>query len=186
MALEAEIKIPVNDLETVIKRLKQEGFQETEVCREEDTYFNSPYYDMKEKDKALRIRRSRNMQTGEEWAQLNCKGAKLDQISMARKELETEIREPEIIEGILKELGFEPLSIQVIKTRRTLYNGEITAAADRVEGLGEFLELEIIAERENQREECLEKISRVLRAIGYKMEQTVRTSYLSMLFGKRG
>ena len=41
MALEAEIKIPVNDLETVIKRLKQEGFQETEVCREEDTYFNS-------------------------------------------------------------------------------------------------------------------------------------------------
>ena len=186
MALEAEIKIPVNDLETVIKRLKQEGFQETEVCREEDTYFNSPYYDMKEKDKALRIRRSRNMQTGEEWAQLNCKGAKLDQISMARKELETEIREPGIIEGILKELGFEPLSIQVIKTRRTLSNGEITAAADRVEGLGEFLELEIIAERESQREECLEKISRVLRAIGYKMEQTVRTSYLSMLFGKRG
>ena len=186
MALEAEIKIPVNDLETVIKRLKQEGFQETEVCREEDTYFNSLYYDMKEKDKALRIRRSRNMQTGEEWAQLNCKGAKLDQISMARKELETEIREPEIIEGILKELGFEPLSIQVIKTRRTLSNGEITAAADRVEGLGEFLELEIIAERENQREECLEKISRVLRAIGYKMEQTVRTTYLSMLFGKRG
>ena len=186
MALEAEIKIPVNDLETVIKRLKQEGFQETEVCREEDTYFNSLYYDMKEKDKALRIRRSRNMQTGEEWAQLNCKGAKLDQISMARKELETEIREPEIIEGILKELGFEPLSIQVIKTRRTLSNGEITAAADRVEGLGEFLELEIIAERENQREECLEKISRVLRTIGYKMEQTVRTSYLSMLFGKRG
>ena len=186
MALEAEIKIPVNDLETVIKRLKQEGFQETEVCREEDTYFNSLYYDMKEKDKALRIRRSRNMQTGEEWAQLNCKGAKLDQISMARKELETEIREPEIIEGILKELGFEPLSIQVIKTRRTLSNGEITAAADRVEGLGEFLELEIIAERESQREECLEKISRVLRTIGYKMEQTVRTSYLSMLFGKRG
>ena len=186
MALEAEIKIPVNDLETVIKRLKQEGFQETEVCLEEDTYFNSPYYDMKEKDKALRIRRSRNMQTGEEWAQLNCKGAKLDQISMARKELETEIREPEIIEGILKELGFEPLSIQVIKTRRTLSNGEITAAADRVEGLGEFLELEIIAERESQREECLEKISRVLRTIGYKMEQTVRTSYLSMLFGKRG
>ena len=169
MALEAEIKIPVNDLETVIKRLKQEVFQETEVCREEDTYFNS-----------------RNMQTGEEWAQLNCKGAKLDQISMARKELETEIREPEIIEGILKELGFEPLSIQVIKTRRTLSNGEITAAADRVEGLGEFLELEIIAERESQREECLEKISRVLRTIGYKMEQTVRTSYLSMLFGKRG
>ena len=186
MALEAEIKIPVNDLETVIKRLKQEGFQETEVCREEDTYFNSLYYDMKEKDKALRIRRSRNMQTGEEWAQLNCKRANLDQISVARKELETEIREPEIIEGILKELGFEPLSIQVIKTRRTLSNGEITAAADRVEGLGEFLELEIIAERENQREECLEKISRVLRAIGYKMEQTVRTSYLSMLFGKRG
>ena len=186
MALEAEIKIPVNDLETVIKRLKQEGFQETEVCREEETYFNSPYNDMKEKDKARRIRRSRNMQTGEEWAQLNCKGAKVDQISMARKELETEIREPEIIEGILKELGFEPLSIQVIKTRRTLSNGEITAAADRVEGLGEFLELEIIAERENQREECLEKISRVLRAIGYKMEQTVRTSYLSMLFGKRG
>ena len=185
MALEVEIKIPVDSLEAVIKRLEQEGFRETEVYRETDTYFNSSYYDMKEKDEALRIRRSRNLKTGEEWAQLNCKGAKLDQISMTRKELETEIREPEIIEEILKELGFEPLSSQVIKIRHTLSKGEITAAADRVEGLGEFLELEIIAERESQREACLEKIDRVLHAIGYKMEQTVRTSYLSMLLGKK-
>ena len=77
MALEAEIKIPVNDLETVIKRLKQEGFQETEVCREEDTYFNSLYYDMKEKDKALRIRRSRNMQTGEEMGSAELQRSKI-------------------------------------------------------------------------------------------------------------
>lgn len=185
MALEVEIKIPVNHLEKVIKQLKQEGFQETDVYREIDTYFNSPYYDMKERDKALRIRRTRNMKTWEEWAEFNCKGAKLDQVSMTRKELETKIQEPETIEEILKELGFEPLSSQVIKTRRTLSNGEITAAADWVEGLGEFLELEIIAEKESQREECLEKIYQVLHAVGYDMKQTIRTSYLSMLLGKK-
>ena len=45
MALEVEIKIPVDNLEAVIKQLKQEGFRETEVYRETDTYFNSSYYD---------------------------------------------------------------------------------------------------------------------------------------------
>lgn len=185
MALEVEIKIPVNHLEKVIKQLKEEGFQETDVYREIDTYFNSPYYDMKERDKALRIRRTRNMKTGEEWAELNCKGAKLDQVSMTRKELETKIQEPETIEEILKELGFAPLSCQVIKTRRYFSNGKMTAAADRVDGLGEFLELEIIAEKESQREECLGKIYQVLHAVGYEMKQTVRTSYLSMLLREK-
>lgn len=59
---------------------------------------------MREHDKALRIRKTENPDTKEVKAQLNCKGPKLDQVSMTRKETEIEIQEPERMEEILAEL----------------------------------------------------------------------------------
>lgn len=52
---------------------------------------------------------------------------------------------------------------------------------DNVKGLGDYLELEILADEEAQREEALEKLERILNQLGYCMQDTTRTSYLSML-----
>ena len=59
--------------------------------------------------------------------------------------------------------------------------GRFTACLDHVEGLGDFLELEVIAEQESERKEILSKMEDLLAILGYHMSDTVQTSYLSML-----
>ena len=57
----------------------------------------------------------------------------------------------------------------------------MTAAVDQVENLGSFLELEILVEKEADREKGLEEIKGVMKQIGCGEKKTVRTSYLSMI-----
>lgn len=179
--IEVEVKLPVPDREELFRRLETCGFILKSVQQETDTYYNSGFYDLREQDKALRIRRVTDPSTGCVFAQMNCKGAKLDHVSMSRSEIEISIENAEGMEKLLAEISFYPVEYCVCKVRHTFVRGQITAAADRVEGLGDFLELEILAEDERRREGCLEEIAGVLRELGYEMRQTVRSSYLSML-----
>ena len=52
---------------------------------------------------------------------------------------------------------------------------------DQVEGLGSFLELEILVETEEQRPEALKKIETILHDLDYSLRETTRYSYLYML-----
>ena len=61
--IEIEVKIPVEDFNRTYRRLEEEGFVYTRTRKEEDVYFNSLYYDLKERDKALRIRRTIDLDT---------------------------------------------------------------------------------------------------------------------------
>ena len=184
--IEVEVKLPVSEPDMVKAEILKMGFKEAAFIQERDTYFDNAGGGIRANDEALRVRETKDYLTGKIRAQMNFKGRKLDDRTMTRQELETGVENGEVCRKILQAAGFIPAAPEVVKERVMLQKDNVTACLDSVHGLGEFLELEIIAERENQREECLEKISRILRAIGYKMEQTVRTSYLSMLFGKRG
>lgn len=180
--VEVEVKIPVCSLEDTIKRLEQDGFCLAGTCREEDVYYNSAHYDLREHDKALRIRWVTDLDTGKTRAEFNCKGPKLDQVSVSRMELEMHLETPEILERILEELTFLPVPCAVRKTRFTYTRGgRVTVAVDRVEGLGNYLELEIIGQGEEQRPACLKEIEAVMKELGYEQKDTIRTSYLSML-----
>ena len=179
--IEVEVKIPVEHIEEIKEKLLKTGFIYQKTVVETDTYFTSDHYDMRKKDKALRIRKTENLDTGEVEAQLNCKGPKLDQVSMTRKETEIEILEPEKMEDILKELEFYPASCRVKKTRAYYTKNNMTAAADQVENLGSFLELEILVEKEEDRETGLKKINNIIKQLGCDGKETIRTSYLSML-----
>ena len=68
-----------------------------------------------------------------------------------------------------------------MKMRKYMKCGRFTACLDQVEGLGDFLELEVIAEQESERKEILSKMEDLLAILGYHMSDTVQTSYLSML-----
>ena len=177
---EIEIKLPVKSRGQILEQLKDMGFLETAYILEEDTYFNSVYHDMKQHDEALRIRKSTDLLTGNKQAQINFKGPKLDQISMSRMELETKIKEADVMKNILLHLDFQPVAV-VSKRRNYLKKGDMTACVDLVKDLGAFLELEVIAESEEKRAECLERMGKILTELGYSMKDTVRTSYLGML-----
>ena len=183
--IEVEVKIPIENIEKIKQKLLETGFIYQKTVVETDTYFTSDHYDMRKKDKALRIRKTENLDTGEVKAQLNCKGPKLDQVSMTRKETEIDIYEPEKMEDILKELEFYPASCRVKKTRCYYIKDHMTAAADKVENLGNFLELEIIVAKEEERAGGLDMIYELMRMLGCEKTETVRDSYLSML-EKRG
>lgn len=177
---EIEIKLPIDRPETVLNGLISCGFEKAGRVREEDMYYNSEYHDVKKRDEALRIRKSTDLETGKTRSQINFKGKKLDQVSMSRKEYETEIKDSEHMDAILQAIGFFPVA-GVCKVRQYLRRGEMTACLDQVENLGNFLELEVIAEDESLRKRYLNEMEVLLGKMGLSMKDTVRTSYLSML-----
>ena len=116
---EIEIKLPVKNSQEVLDILKDIGFMVKKEIQEEDIYFNSEYRNIKERDEALRIRKSRDCDTGEQKVQINFKGPKIDAVSMSRMELETKVQDGETMEKILTYLGFLPVA-SVCKVRKYL------------------------------------------------------------------
>lgn len=178
--IEVEIKIKIKNRQDLAGRLEELGFQQGDRIREEDIYFNSAFYDLREKDMALRIRKSVNLTTGADKSWMTYKGPKLDTISMTRKELEMEIGDGQVGEEILASIGYDQ-SYHVKKRRKYFHKGDITACLDQVYGLGNFLELEILVEEESDREKSLDRLIDILEQIGYQKEDVIQTSYLSML-----
>lgn len=183
--VEIEVKIPVSDEKGIMLHLKEKGFLPGTTETETDIYFNSVYYDLKQQDKALRIRTVEDEKSGKRQTELNCKGPKLDDVSMSRKEIETTIQDPDKIRQILEELSFFPAGCRVKKKRHYFSKGRITAAVDVVEDLGTFLELEILEEGRENRSVCLQEIEEAMKELGYSMKDTVRVSYLTMLERKK-
>lgn len=179
--IEVEVKVPVENMKMIKEALLHEGFKYQTTVIETDTYFDSAHYDMRKHDKALRIRTTENLDNGMIAAQLNCKGPKLDHVSMTRKEIELEIKNPEKMKEILIELEFYPVSVEVKKTRTYYTKENITAVTDQVENLGNFLELEILVREETEREAGLEVIRGMMQRLGCDWNEAVQKSYLSML-----
>ncbi|MGN0355953.1 MAG: class IV adenylate cyclase [Muricoprocola sp.] len=178
--IEVEVKLPVSDWKIIEDKLQQFGFEAGDLVEERDVYFTSDVYDFKQADKALRIRKTKNIRTGKIQAFLTYKGTRMDEISMTREELETEVEDGDVGERILKSIGFREVS-PVRKLRRYYFLNELTVCVDQVDGLGDFLEAEIIVSSETERESALQKIQDFLEKMGHSMEETTRISYLSML-----
>lgn len=178
--IEVEIKLPVEDLKKIEGMLCKMDFVLSETIVETDTYFDNEAGQIRGNGEALRVRTIISEQTGSEDTVITFKGKKLDQISMTRTELETNVGDGKTAEKLFCALGFHPVEPRVIKKRRSYIKENLRADLDEVKGLGEFLELEILAEEETQKEALL-KIENVLRKLGFSMENTVRTSYLTML-----
>ena len=180
MSIEVEIKLKIRDKNRLIESLRDVGFQQGDLVLESDVYYTSRHHDFEKLDEALRIRSIQNLSTGERSSVITFKGAKTDKRSMTRKELETEVGDPKIAREILESIGFTPVP-SVEKERQHFYMQKITACVDRVKNLGDYLELEKMVDVEEEKTEALQELEEVLQRLGYSMEDTTRTSYLSML-----
>ena len=185
--IEVEIKLPLRRQEKteetgrIAEVLCSMGFRKAARFRQRDTYFDNEAGEIRGGGKALRIRETEDLMKGIVTAELNFKGPRMDQVSMTRQELETEVGQAETGRRILAALGFSPVLPEVVKERTEYRREEITAALDRVEGLGDFLELEIMADEETEDGKVLQKLEELLGELGYQMGDTVTRSYLSML-----
>ena len=185
--IEVEVKLPLRRQEKteetgrIAEVLCSMGFRKAARFRQRDTYFDNEAGEIRGGGKALRIRETEDLMKGIVTAELNFKGPRMDQVSMTRQELETEVGQAETGRRILAALGFSPVLPEVVKERTEYRREEITAALDRVEGLGDFLELEIMADEETENGKVLQKLEELLGELGYQMGDTVTRSYLSML-----
>lgn len=173
--IEVEVKVKADheDIRPILKKIGAAKFR-TEI--QSDTYFAAPHRDFAKTDEALRIRSLDGLAT------LTYKGPKLDEISKTRKELETPVDELTITR-ILHALGFTEAGI-VRKIREVFRAGEITLSLDAVEGLGEFLEVELMAESEKDLETSRHKLFEFLKQFDFGEKDSIRASYLEMVMEK--
>ena len=183
MSIEVEIKLKIRDRDKLAADLQDAGFMQGDLVEESDIYYTSRHHDFERLDEALRIRSIRNLSTGKKSSVITFKGAKTDSRSMTRKELETEVGDPQVAREILENIGFSPVPA-VEKERQHFHQQKITACVDRVKNLGDYLELEKIVESEEEKAEALQELEENLQRLGYSMADTTRTSYLSMLMKK--
>ena len=180
MSIEVEIKLRISDKECIEKTLAEIGFCKGKFVMESDTYYMAEHHDFVGLDEALRVRCVENRGTGERSAVITYKGAKLDNTSMTRQELETSVGDGAVCREILERIGFRSVPV-VEKLRQYYHRDNITACVDAVTNLGDYLELEVLVDAEGERPQALKRIKEQLKKLGYSMEETTRISYLSML-----
>lgn len=184
MSYEVEQKHPLPAAEPVLARLAALGVHWDEPIEQVDRYYRHPARDFARTDEALRIRRVGNDNV------ITYKGPKLDQVTKTRREIELPLEPGEAgeraFDELLQALGFVPVT-EVRKTRRsgalTWQGRAVTVSLDDVAQVGEFLEIEVLAEPAD-----LDAARAVVRTLAEELALPAgeRRSYLEMLLAIRG
>jgi len=174
--LEIELKIRVDALNPVRKRLSERNAQFCGKGHEHDIYYNAPHRDFGTTDETMRVRYTDNH------AVITYKGAKLKKYSLkAREELNTAVESGEVFEQILDRLGFVKTA-EVNKWRENYRLGNVAIALDTVDELGTFVEVEIMTELSGT--DATGQINTLAKEIGVSGEP-ILASYLELLLSKR-
>jgi len=182
MKYEVEQKFPITNVPTIEEMLKKLGGNASEACVEEDHYYNHPSRDFRKTDEVLRIRKIGPMN------RITYKGPKIDKTTKTRQEIDIPLPNGEEIFTswfrILEALGFKPAGIVRKERRKTSVewqNQTIEVALDKVEQLGAFVELELIAEYDRiaPAKACIQSLAKTLQLSGSE-----RRSYLELLMEK--
>lgn len=91
-------------------------------------------------------------------------------------ERETEVGDPDVMIAIVKELGFVPFS-DLSKTRQTGKLNDIEVCIDSVEGLGDFMELERLADENADPAAITDDLWRIMAELGISRQDEVTDGY---------
>ena len=183
MPLEVEQKFPVSDIAALERQLAALGAAHQETVEQVDCYFAHPGRDFARSDEALRLRRVGPLNF------ITYKGPKLDRITKTRREIEIEFaaggENASAAAELLESLGFTPVG-EVRKRRvhsTVCWQGrEIGVSLDEVDGLGNFVELEIMA-GQGDVDEARRSLASLADRLG--LTNSERRSYLELLMERR-
>jgi adenylate cyclase class 2 len=180
--LEVEMKFPVADFAPLERCLAEWGARADASRQDADHYVNAPDRDFAKTDEALRLRR-----TGPA-SFVTYKGPKCDAQTKTRTEIEVPLAEGDAAADgflrVLSHLGYRPVA--VVRKRRRIFHLEwasfpLEICLDEVEGLGRFVELEILTPEERL-EEARAAVLRLATVLGLTVSE--RRSYLDLLLEK--
>ena len=175
--LEVEVKAHVTDFKEIKDKLSIIGAREVKKEYQEDIYFNAPHRDFTQTDEALRIRKTTSKDGIKKI--LTYKGAKLDELSKTREEIEVNIENMENTKLILEKLGFKPVK-PVQKDRIFYIIDEYIITLDTVYGLGNFVEIEKDLKEGEDYQDSLNEIFSLYQKLDIT-EGFERKSYLELL-----
>ncbi|MCS7130228.1 MAG: class IV adenylate cyclase [Archaeoglobaceae archaeon] len=163
MEVEAKFRLKPG-VEEKIKKIAK-FFEEKE---EFDVYLNHPCRDFAKTDEALRLRVEKKVK-------LTYKGPKIDAETKSREEVNVVVNDFEETLKLLEFLGFK--KFRTVKKLRKIYRMDnAIICVDSVEGLGDFIEIEVEGGLEKK-----EEIFKIAEMLGYTKAESVRLSYLEML-----
>jgi adenylate cyclase class 2 len=166
--LEIEIKTRSDDNGKVERTLLKKGATPLEELDQTDEYYNHPCRDFAGTDEALRLRKDSQ-------GRITYKGPKIDQVTKTREEIELNVDDLDKMALILVRLGFRIVA-KVTKRRKEYLLDGVTVSLDSVEGLGDFVELELQGEDAEQGRKKIERLRDELGLVGSE-----RRSYLEMI-----
>lgn len=173
--IECELKFKVNRLDRIEDRLKALGASLKDSVLQIDYYFNHPCRDFLNTDEALRIRFT------DKFIEVTYKGPRRKNGVKSREEIGLKLPK-NYFENVLRffeNLGFRKYF--VIKKYRRMYSlNDFNICLDDVEGLGKFVEIEILGEYEVGRE----KIIKFAEKLDIKSKPIEKT-YLELLSASR-
>ena len=180
MAYEVEQKYRLQDLLLFEKSLKECGAVEEAIEHHADTYYDHPCRDFAATNEAFRIRRIGEV------PMITYKGPKLPGTVKARREMEWRLdpgdRDGTQTAELLEHLGFKEVAT-VRKTRRPFCahdaTGPFGVVIDEVQGLGLFVEVEVMVESEDDIEQARAKIEVIAGQLGLQLPES--RSYLRMV-----
>lgn len=174
---EVEVKVRAS-LEPVRDQLPRLDAHHHGRVRQVDTYYEHPQRSLADTDEALRIRRQQTP-TDDIDAFLTYKGPLVETASKTREEVETSLGDAAAMDAALQALGFDPAAV-VEKDREQYTIDEYAISLDRVEDLGEFVEIEatgVESEIDTLRSGARDLLSR----LGLDPDEHIRASYLELL-----
>lgn len=150
MEVESKYRSPGN--EKIEKALGKAGAEFVSEEETEDIYFRHPGRDFGKTDEALRLRKREGV------SELTYKGPRMRfEHTKAREELTLRTGDALAAQRIVERLGFTEF-MTIRKKRRNFKYDKIRIALDQVDGLGEYVELELITEEPKRAEALIEQM----------------------------
>jgi len=184
MTYEVELKFRLPDPALVLRKLRQWNAQVGDEETQADQYFAHPSRDFATTNEALRIRSIGDVN------RITYKGPVIDQATKTRHESELLFESgpdaAEQLAQIWEKLGFRRVRV-VRKVRQTFHliwaGRSLQVCFDKLEGLGDFLEIETLAETEDKldAQQAILAFARELH-----LGESERRSYLEMLIQQDG
>lgn len=164
--IEASYYLDKDKKEIILDKIKKEFIFKSKIV-EEDTYYTDKEYTFIDDRVCLRTRK-----TNEEYLELTYK-PKTDQNTekYGKKEvnISIDVKDYEDIKYVLCELGY--LEYVSFKKKREIYSNNINGfdyniMLDNIEGIGDFIELEILADTDEEKEMLHDELDNFVLRIG--------------------
>ncbi len=169
---EIQIKIPINDIDTVKKQIENKlKAKKIETQWQQDTYFEAPGWNLPKTDELMRIR-----QEGENYT-LAYKGPTKGKEIRIKPKIEFSI-DPDL-KDVLEKIGYKKI-LNVNKKREKYVSKDIELTLDEVENLGNFIELRTDNPKDKK------KINTLVKKLWLEPKSATKKSYFELMFENRG